>query len=89
MNLFTKFKIGDKVKITNNGKCYTTYRAWVVENAPRYLPRYTMGKNVKNGTKGRVISVYEHGYFENVILCCVKTWCGGIFLIEETGLEDD
>ena len=36
----SKFKIGDQVKIVDEGEQYTTYQEWVFRYAPKYYSRF-------------------------------------------------
>ena len=86
MSDFTRFKIGEKVRIIDKGQLYTTYNEWVWKHAKEFEHMYVNDRRFKNGTKGRIVVVELHGYPYEGFLCLVKRF-NKVFLIHECGLE--
>lgn len=90
------FKIGDKVKIKNFGRCYTTYKDWFIEND---IPRedcigFCYGMNAEEAvvnaedTIFTVIAKGLHNSNEDMLyLIKVNGHSKKSFLIGESGIE--
>lgn len=94
MNLFEvreKFLVGSKVKVTNNGNCYSSYRNWALNHLlPRQVEDWErQGVFVENGDVGVVLCVYEHGlpWRDGEILVAVEVKNKKIFIMGYEGIE--
>lgn len=81
-----KFQVGNIVKVVADGKSYTTYTQWFIENALEFYGKYA-GDIFKNGSIGTVVAVNYHSTYCSEILCAVELEDGKIGLIGEEGLE--
>lgn len=55
----TNFKVGDTVKVTNNGRTYTTYQTWAdIKGLTKFISEE--GSSPKDGSEGIVVAVAEH-----------------------------
>ena len=79
------FKIGDKVKVIDNGQLYTTYDKFFTALCPKLLWRYRK-REVGNGTTGEVIFKDYHLTFTDSMLYVVKISAMNVILIGESGL---
>lgn len=82
-----KFKVGDKVRIVNDGAEFTTYESWVEKFAPEYLDEYIGSMWALDGDTGEIIAMGEHESFKKYgILYLIKS-PNKIILIGERGIE--
>lgn len=51
--------VGDMVKVTHSGKCYSTYYKW--SGLGSYKQNYVYGVPVKNGMVAKVLNISQHG----------------------------
>lgn len=67
-------KVGDRVKIVDNGKQYTSYADWVANNIKSRadVARFCYGCDIPNGTVGTVVCIAPHGVIGET-LAYVKT----------------
>lgn len=58
-----EIKVGDKVKVVDNGKQYTGYADWVAKNVKSRtdVARFCYSRDIPNGTVGTVICIAPHG----------------------------
>lgn len=82
----SKFKVGDKAKVTDSMKTYNTYKDWFTENHVKKLLEKYVIEPFNNGTKVTVMAIGKHRIEDN-ILVAIKRKNGSISLINETGLE--
>lgn len=82
----SKFKVGDKAKVTDLMKTYNTYKDWFTENHVKKLLEKYVIEPFNNGTKVTVMAIGKHRIEDN-ILVAIKRKNGSISLINETGLE--
>ena len=56
-------KVGDTVEIVNSGECYTSYTGWVAKNIVHRetIAQYAYGFTPREGTRGRVLQIADHG----------------------------
>lgn len=83
----TKIKVGDFVKIVDNGVTYTTFDTWIYKNLdfPNVV-LYDFEVVPSTGTIGRVIAKNEHGLIDTQLLA-IKTKENKVYLIEEDAVE--
>jgi len=81
----TKFNIGDKVKVVDNGESYSTYQTWATKYG---MKNYVSGDFMyaSNGTIATVIAVGSH-LRDNAILTGIRTESGQEYILGECGLE--
>lgn len=89
-----EFKVGDKVKVRNWGKKYSTYAEWFKESDNMDLaPYYCYGVHELSSdeidSEYTIKAIYPHSYNDNIIyaICVYGDVNNGIYLIEENGLE--
>lgn len=79
----SEIKVGDRVRITDLGREYTTYERWI-DNYD--IEDYDPGSMVV-GQVGRVIEVGGHLTFKDTIVYAVADNKGNVILIGEKGIE--
>lgn len=70
------FKIGDRVKITNSEKSYTTLSFATLSkfiDDIDYIVKYRWGVEPKNGTVGTVVGVSMSNEIPNMVAVCCET----------------
>ena len=70
-------RVGDIVKVTRPGQCYTTYVSWIERNVKsiREAALYRYDESVEAGGKYRVLYVGEHGKGSaDTVLCYVQKY---------------
>ena len=89
-----EFKVGDKVKVRNWGKGYSTYAKWFKESdnmdlAPYYRYDVLELNSDEIDSEYTIKAIYPHSYNGNIIyaICQRGHLVNGIYLIEENGLE--
>lgn len=50
--------VGDMVKVTDSGDCYSTYRSW--SGLGNYVQNYVNGVHVKDGMVAKVLNIAKH-----------------------------
>ena len=80
-------KIGDKVKIVDNGKSYTTYADWFDKHAPKYASRFAYGDTPENGTTGNVVAIAPHEYGGKTLYAISTGYFNAVYLVGEKGIE--
>jgi hypothetical protein len=81
----TKFNIGDKVKVVDNGKSYTTYQTWAdVYGLKNYKSKEFYCPN--NGTVATIVAKAKH-LGGNEMLVGIRIENGDEYIIEDKGLE--
>ena len=50
--------VGDMVKVTDSGDCYSTYRSW--SGLGNYVQNYVNGVPVKDGMVAKVLNIAKH-----------------------------
>lgn len=86
----TRPHLGDKVKIVDNGGCYSTYTDWFKDNdsAGALVPFYPYGINVSIGEKGTIMLKGKHSVGDpNTMLYAVKIDGGQVFLVDDSTFE--
>lgn len=80
-----QIKVGNKVRVVDNGQTYTTYKEWAVANG---LTKYQDGKGVvPDGSEGEVLAVAPHmSRHDHSVLAGVHI-DGQSYIIGVTGLE--
>jgi len=80
----SKFKIGDKVKVTDSGCIYSYYdeMAGMMD-----LKNWQPGKGIKNGSVATVIQIERHPEDLSTILIGIRLEDGTEHIISEEGLE--
>lgn len=55
-------KVGDKVRIIDYGKTYSTYDKWLIENNIdiKYAIKWTAGKHPINGYNYKIVAIHKH-----------------------------
>ena len=70
-------RVGDIVKVTRPGRCYTTYVDWIERNVKsiREAVLYRYNESIEAGGKYRVLYMAEHSKFRvNNVLCYVQKY---------------
>lgn len=93
-------RVGDIVKVTRPGQCYTTYVSWIERNVKsiREAALYKYNESIESGGRYRVLYVAEHGgIFDDDVLCYVQKYvvypsgnvddCAPCYLINIKGVE--
>lgn len=78
----TNFKLGDKVKVVNNGQLYSSYKAFAEKHGVR---NYTEHNGLAEGKEGVVIVVGIHEDHDTILLAI--TVDNGDYIIGESGVE--
>ena len=78
----TKFKIGDKVKITNCGECYRSYDDMAHKMG---LKNWRTGNNLTNGDEGMIVAIEQHP--RNSDTLCGVDVNGREYIMSVNGLE--
>ena len=83
-----KFKIGDTVKVVNNGEGYTTYTEWFEKYSPDLLGEFVYGKKIPNGTKCVIEKINRHVWWSEKLYAVrpLGEYEAGIYLIGEDGI---
>ena len=69
--------VGDIVKVTRPGQCYTTYVGWIERNVKsiREAALYRYYESIETGGRYRVLYMAEHGgNFDDGVLCYVQKY---------------
>ena len=89
-------RVGDIVKVTCPGKCYSTYIGWIERNVKsiREAALYRYNESIEASGKYRVLYVAEHGRSSDGVLCYIQECCRGkiddrmpCYLINIKGVE--
>ena len=95
-------RVGDIVKVTRPGQCYTTYVGWIERNVKsiREAALYRYNESIEAGGKYRVLYVAKHGAkrsrrYGDRILCYIQECnayggiddCAPCYLINVEGVE--
>lgn len=91
-------RVGDIVKVTRPGRCYTTYVSWLEHNVKsiREAALYRYNESIEAGGEYRVLYMAEHGRISDGGILCYIQECdayGGIddytpcYLINIKGVE--
>ena len=70
-------RVGDIVKVTRPGKCYTTYIGWLEHNVKsiREAALYRYGESIEAGGEYRVLYVADHGRnSSDGVLCYIQEY---------------
>lgn len=69
-------RVGDIVKVTRPGQCYTTYVSWIERNVKsiREAALYRYNESIEAGGEYRVLYMAEHGRSFDGILCYVQEY---------------
>ena len=70
-------RVGDIVKVTRPGKCYTTYIGWLEHNVKsiREAVLYRYGESIEAGGEYRVLYMADHGRnCSDGVLCYVQKY---------------
>ena len=80
-------RVGDIVKVTRSGKCYTTYVDWIERNVKsiREAALYRYNESIEAGGEYRVLYMAEHGGItDGGILCYIQK-----YVVYPSGKIDD
>ena len=70
-------RVGDIVKVTRPGQCYTTYVSWIERNVKsiREAALYRYNESIEADGRYRVLYMAEHGgNFDDGVLCYVQKY---------------
>lgn len=69
-------RVGDIVKVTRPGKCYTTYVDWIERNVKsvREAAFYHYDKSIEKGCHYKVLHIADHGKNADGDLCYVQKY---------------
>lgn len=83
----SEFKVGDLVKVVDNGRQYSTYETWVKTIAPEQFSNFKRGKLVENEVTGIIVAAAPHLQSgANLYLIKVED---SVFIMGENGLKLD
>lgn len=87
-----KFSIGDIVTIKDSGELYSTYKDWLTNFAPEYLPLWKYGAQfpfTREKLYFRIVAMHPHEAkgISNVNLCLIQAADKQVYLISEKGLN--
>ncbi len=87
-----KFKVGDEVRVVNNGSRYDTYTAWFEANLEHlkteWLVKYRYGDNdVITGDICTVLYCAPHTACAHRMLYLIEHSEGYVYLIDEAGID--
>ena len=78
--------VGDKVKVTRSGQCYSAYDVWIKVNFPEYHDKFA-GRALSVGTQGKVVGKALHERKEEGMLYLIQKDDGNVFIMGEEGIE--
>ena len=69
-------RVGDIVKVTRPGQCYTTYVSWIERNVKsiREAALYRYNESIEAGGKYRVLYMAEHERNPDGVLCYIQEY---------------
>ena len=83
-----EIKVGDTVKVTDNGESYSTYYTWFVENKLTDIGlRYAYNSEVKNGTIGSVLAIHPHIHNPYCNLYAIEDRNRTVYVINRRGIQ--
>lgn len=82
----SKFKIGDKVKVVDAGRTYTTYNAWAKKHGLTNYAGRPRDCMTYNGLIGVIVAVV-HSATERGYLIGIRAEDGKEYIVEDCGLE--
>ncbi|MDU6995945.1 MAG: hypothetical protein E6356_13880 [Terrisporobacter othiniensis] len=83
----SKFKVGDKVRVINKGKQYSTYRDFIKNKLPKRLKDFKYGDIVPCDEEYKVVFV-EKREDDNEYICVIEDLnTKQIFMIEDKGID--
>ena len=87
-----KFSIGDIVTIKDSGELYSTYKDWLTNFAPEYLPLWKYGAQfpfTREKLYFRIVAMHPHEDkgISDVNLCLIQAADEQVYLISEKGLN--
>lgn len=81
-------KVGDMVKVVDNGQSYTTYTNWCYQNLPfNLVKQYAYHVTPYMGTLGKVVCIAPHLDNNGVKVVAIQDNKNRIYLIKESGLK--
>jgi hypothetical protein len=81
-------EIGDKVKVINKGKNYSTYEDWIKKNAPQYIHSWVLNGSIVNTNKiYEIVAKAIHGGTLNDKMLYLISDGLQVFIIGEDGLK--
>ena len=82
-----KFKVGDKVKVIDSGKGYTTYKGWIREYGRPYLNYWVYGESVpKLNDIYEIKVIQKHNNFNIMLLLIQNVKNKKVYIISEDGV---
>ena len=78
------FKVGDKVKVVDEGKSYTTYKDFIKENAPQLLNKWERERGLPNGGIYEVKAIGKHEYGNELAIIEQNN---KVYIVDFEGLE--
>lgn len=78
----SKFKLGDKVVVTNKGKIYSCYDVWALRHG---LTKWVEYNHLDNGDTGTVVAIAPHGAEDTTIVAIEKD--NKQYMVGEQGVE--
>ncbi|WP_310604826.1 hypothetical protein [Anaerosporobacter sp.] len=79
------FKVGDRVRVINNGETCSCYEEFIDRNAPKYIDKYKQGFLPDNGSVGVVVGCGVNTAYRDSFLAVLSE--GKVFCICEEGVE--
>lgn len=83
----SELKVGDLVKVKDDGEHYPDYRQWLTRNAPQLEKYFAKDDDLKNGDWGVIRAIAPHGDRINRMLCALELPKNKVFIIGAKGLE--
>lgn len=82
-----KYKVGDRVKVVNDGKCYPTYVKFIEECTPEYKSYFYNGRSPKYGELCQIVAKDYHTRYNTESLYLIKPYFKEIvYIIGEDGI---
>ena len=81
------FKVGDRVRVTNVGQCYSSYKKFVSLYAPSYISKWQCGGYLSGGDIVTIVALHQHPTAVEQGELAVIYDGNGAFVININGLE--
>ena len=83
-----EIKVGDWVKVVDNGQSYTTYPEWLYNRVEfKFVKYYHYGYCPINGSVGKVIAIGQHENQSDRIIMAIHANNGYVYIVNQKGLK--
>ena len=79
-------KIGDTVQVSDPGKQYSTYTAWIETNAPSLKSKFVSNKKVDTYTTFKIAALANHSVGNTTLLAAIESG-SSVFIMGVLGLK--